>query len=166
MTMLGNRLREHGVIIHEPITLRSGEVSQFYADIKKAFGDPELLQELAQATAENLDDKTTCLAAAGYGGLPLGVAVSQIQGIPLSMVRDTEKNHGKKSLIDGYIPTPDDVVSIVNDVYTTGSSPSHTIETIETTGAQVIGCHVILSRGDSESFHYPVSHLLHSYELL
>lgn len=166
MTELGGKLRDHNVIIYEPVTLRGGEASHYYADIKKAYGDPELLAELAHATAENLDGQTTCLAAAGYGGLPLGAVVSQISGLPLAMVRDVEKNHGKQGLIEGHVPNAEDVVSVLDDVFTSGSSLSHTISTLEATGARIAGCHVILARGRADEFAFPVSYLLHADELL
>jgi orotate phosphoribosyltransferase len=163
---LSRKLRDHDVIIYEPVVLRGGEVSHYYADIKKAYGNPELLDKLARATVENLDQKTTCLAASGYGGLPLGVAASRISGLPLAMVRDAHKNHGKQELIDGYVPGTGDNVSVVDDVFTSGSSLTQTISTLEATGAEIIRCHVILARGATEEFRYPISYLLSSDELL
>jgi orotate phosphoribosyltransferase len=166
MSTLADKLKNHKVILYEPVTLRGGTVSQYYADIKKAYGDPVLLDELAQTTVKNLDTQTTCLAASGYGGIPLGVAASRISGLPLAMVRDTQKNHGKQGLIDGYVPSSGDNVSVLDDVFTSGSSLTQTISTLESTGAQIIKCHVILARGKTEEFTYPISYLLSADELV
>lgn len=163
---LSEMLRNADLIYREPVTLRSGEVSDYYADIKKAYGDPKILAEIAQETLEAIDEKTTCLAASGYGGVPLGVAVSQLSGLPLSLVRDTQKNHGKKGMIDGYKPTPKDKVSLLDDVFTTGGSLMETAVTLQTTGAQVISCHVIVSRGDVQAFDFPVTYLFKPQDLI
>jgi orotate phosphoribosyltransferase len=121
---------------------------------------------MGQATVEILHPDTTCLAASGYGGLPLGVIVSQLSGLPLAMVRDSEKNHGKKGLIDGFVPTAQDKVTILDDVYTSGSSLSQTITNLHDTGADILGCHVIVARGDTSKFEFPVSYLLSTKDLV
>lgn len=162
---LQQRLHEAAIVIHEPIKLRSGEISDFYADIKKVYGDPELLEELARATVENIDSRTTCIAAAGYGGIPLGVEVARLSKLPLAMVRDTEKNHGRRGMIDGYVPQPHDLVTIVDDVFTTGSSLAQTARTLTEKNATVIGCNVIVTRGNTEEFHLPISSLFASTDL-
>ena len=48
--------------------------------------------------------------------------------LPLVLVRDKVKDHGTKKIIDGYIPNRSDVVCIVDDVFTTGSSIKDTKE--------------------------------------
>ena|ERR1700741_1310777 len=92
---LSQQLRQAEIISFEPVNLRAGEASDFYADIKKAYGNSELRKAMAEATLENIDPSTTCIAAAGYGGLPLAVTISDLSGLPLTMVRDTAKNHGR-----------------------------------------------------------------------
>lgn len=165
-TNLGERLIKEGIISYEPVTLRGGEVSNYYADIKRAYGDPELLFEMARATVEDLDEQTTCVAASGYGGIPLAVMVSQLANLQLVLVRDTEKNHGRGGVIDGYMPTPEDVVAIVDDVFTSGSSLRQTMANLASTGATVAGCHVIVARGDTASFGVPVDYLVKADELM
>lgn len=162
---LVNRLRQAEILSYEPVTLRSGETSDFYADIKKAYGNPELLAAMAKATVDNLNPQTTCIAAAGYGGIPLGVAVSQISGLPLTLVRDSEKNHGRGGLIDGYVPQSHDIISIVDDVFTSGGSLRQTMANLKITNAVVVGCHVIVARGETADFGLPVSFILKSNDL-
>lgn len=139
--------------------LRSGEESNFYADIKRAYGDPELLAAMAGATIENLDPRTTCIAASGYGGVPLGVVISQLSSLPLTLVRDVEKKHGRIGMIEGYVPGDQDMVALVDDVFTSGSSLRRTAANLVGTGAEIIGCHVIVARGDVSDFAMPVSYL-------
>lgn len=159
------KLRRAEIVSFEPVTLRAGEISDYYVDIKKAYGNPELLTEMARATLENLDPRTTSLAASGYGGIPLGIAVSQLSGLPLSLVRDKEKNHGKRDMIDGYIPNHEDVVTLLDDVFSTGSSLSETAKTLFATGVEIAGCHVIVARGNPKEFSLPVSFLFKPEDL-
>lgn len=154
------QLRHTDLIYREPVELRDGSTSNFYVDVKKAYGDPALLAMMSEATAANLDQQTTCIAASGYGGLPLGVAVSKLTALPLAMVRDTEKGHGKGGFIDGYVPGEHDVVEIVDDVFTSGRSLRMTAENLRATGAVILGCHAVVARGNASQFELPVSYLL------
>ena len=52
-----------------------------------------------------------------------------------------------------------DVVSVVDDVFTTGSSLELTINHLTNTGVIIAGCHVIVARGDVSAFLSPVSYL-------
>lgn len=154
------QLRDANVIIHEPVTLRGGEVSSYYVDIKKAYGNPEILRRMAQMTLEYVDSEITCIAASGYGGIPLGAAVSLAADLPLVSVRDTPKNHGRGGLIDGYVPNESDNILIVDDVFTSGSSMRQTLGNLAATRVNICGGHVVVARGDVRKFELPVSYLL------
>ena len=157
---LSDRLRAEEVVSYQPVTLRGGEESTFYADIKKAYGSPELLAAMAGVVLGNLDPRTTCIAASGYGGVPLGTVVSQQSRLPLVLVRDEEKAHGRGGLVDGYVPSGSDRVSIVDDVFTSGSSLRRTEANLAGTEAEILGCHVVVARSDTSKFKLPVSYLL------
>ena len=157
---LSDRLRAEEVVSYQPVTLRGGEESNFYIDIKKAYGNPELLAAIAGVVVGNLDPRTTCVAASGYGGVPLGTVVSQQSRLPLVLVRDEEKAHGRGGVVDGYVPGDGDRVSIVDDVFTSGSSLRRTEANLTETGAEILRCHVVVARGDTSKFKLPVSYLL------
>lgn len=160
-----NLLQKADILSHDRVVLRAGEVSSLYFNIKKAYGDPKLLKQIARTMILNLDVQTTCIAASGYGGLPLGVETSRLTGLPLAMVRDSKKDHGTQQMIDGFVPSQRDRVSILDDVYTTGSSLLQTANTIAKTGAEVVGCHVVVARGNVEEFELPVTHLFQPEDL-
>lgn len=157
---IAERLQNAGVVIQQPLQLRSGEISDYYIDIKQCFGDTELLHELAAALLQKFDADISTIAACGYGGIPLATAASLQTGLPLVLVRDTAKSHGRQNLIDGYAPTADDTIAIIDDVFTTGSSIRHTIAALEPTNATIAGCYVVASRGEAPtdlSLYYLVS---------
>lgn len=163
---LADLLRNKDIVVREPIALRGGGVSEYYVDVKKAYGNPEILREMARLMCGNLAPDTTCIAASGHGGVPLGVAISLESELPLASVRDTEKNHGKRGLIDGYVPDENDVVSIVDDVFTSGSSLRQTAANLSATNSKIAGCHVVVARGDVSQFELPVGHLLRADDIL
>ncbi len=96
---LARALRSADVVLYQPVALRNGTISDFYIDVKRAYGNPGNLRAMAQLTLDNFDPSTTCVAASGYGGIPLGVAISLESGLPLVSVRDREKGHGRGETI-------------------------------------------------------------------
>lgn len=143
-------LKELDIISEEKVTLRSGEESNFYCNIKKAFGYPNVLNALASEVKKIIPASATCIAASGYGGIPLASVISSNCNIKLTMVRPNPKDHGKKDLIDGYIPNKNDVVIIVDDVLTSGSSIKETLKALRDNNVNVHSVIVIVKRGDPE----------------
>ena len=137
-----------GTIHKEPVVLRSGKAAEFYCDIKKAFGDSEILNSLADEIGKLLPKNTTVVAASGYGGLPLASVVCSRLNKKLCAVRSKEKDHGKMGFIDGYVPNKKDIVVIVDDVLTTGSSIKEVVETLESIDVKAKMAVVIVKRGE------------------
>lgn len=144
------RIHSIGVIFSEPVKLRSGETSDYYCDIKKAYGEPELLSYFVEQIGKQLSPETTSIAASGYGGLPLAACIALRFNKKLVAVRDQEKKHGKGGLIDGYIPTNKDVITIVDDVLTTGSSINSVLEILRKTNTKVDQALIVVKRGEPE----------------
>lgn len=158
--ILLQKLRDANIVSIGNVTLRAGEIANYYIDVKESFGNPALLLYMAKEVTDALDSQTTSIAAQGYGGIPLGVVVSQLSYLPLSLVRDKVKNHGTSNIIDGYKPSNEDLVTIVDDVFTSGNSLRHTAQIIEHVGAVVLGCQIVIARNDPIDFVYPVNYLV------
>jgi len=158
------KLKELDVVVKEPVKLRGGEKSDFYVDIKKAYGDPVAFSLISNAMADLLDDKATCIAASGYGGLPLATVIALKNNLKLVLVRDSVKDHGTRSLIDGYVPTEKDKVVIIDDVLTTGSSIAETIGVLKETNVELLAAYVVVKRGNAQ-LEIPIKHLLTVEEL-
>ena len=160
------QLKKANIVVRKNVVLRAGEKSDFYVDVKKVYGNPKLLNEIGRAITKDINKETTCLATSGYGGIPLATVISQITGLPLSLVRGDEKNHGRGGLIDGYIPNEQDIVAVIDDVYTTGSSLRQTIKIISKMNATITRCHVVVARNNTDNFQIPVSLLFKSDDLI
>jgi orotate phosphoribosyltransferase len=158
-------LKKLDIVYREPVNLKNAGASDFYVDVKKAYGYPEALSIISDKLLEKIDKRATCIATAGYGGLSPATAISLIKGLKLVLVRDEPKKHGMGGWIDGYVPDENDKVAIFDDVLTTGGSLKKIIEVIKSTRAEVVGCYVVVKRGEAVlPFH--VEHLLKPEDLV
>jgi orotate phosphoribosyltransferase len=148
MDDLISQLKVLGVVYREPVQLKNAGSSDFYVDVKKAYGYPDILNALCDQLWEMMDKRTTCIAASGYGGLPPAVVLSRKHNLKLTLARDEPKKHGKGGWLDGYVPTKDDNVSIIDDVLSSGKSLKKIIEALMPTGANILGCYVFVKRGE------------------
>jgi orotate phosphoribosyltransferase len=163
--VLVGRLLELEVVSRQPVELRGGTTSDFYIDVKKAYGDPMFLDLVTQFMNVALPDQTAVLAAAGYGGIPLASALAQRFQYRLTLVRENPKRHGLGGWIDGYLPQGDDKVVIVDDVLTSGSSIHMVQQELIAAGAEAVAACVVVSRGRA-NLAIPVHHLLTADDLL
>ncbi len=139
-------MRQIKIINKGPVKLRSGVASSFYCDIKKAYGYPNVLNALADEIKKKIPAGTTCVAASGYGGIPLASVVSSKLKKKLVLVREAPKKHGMGGYIDGYIPTKKDRVVIVDDVITSGSSIRNTIRALKKINVKASYAVVVVER--------------------
>ncbi len=139
------------ILKYGEFTLRSGLTSPYYCDIKEALGNVKILEKIITELTALIPKATTCIAASGYGGITLASIVAYKKRLPIVLVRDKIKNHGTKKMIDGYIPTKDDYVCIVDDVFTTGSSISDTKQKLLPLKCKFVTPVVVLNRSKKKS---------------
>ena len=130
------RFKEIDIIYREPTKFFSRAKDNFYYDIKKSYGYSDILNALADLVGEKLREEENCIAVSGYGGLPLGAVVASRFNRKLVMVRKKEKELGPRGLIDGYTPTENDTVVILDDVLATGKTILPFIDSIQNTKAK------------------------------
>lgn len=158
-------LKQINIIHRGSINLKNIGVSDFYVNLKKAYGYPEALNLISDELYYKIDKNVNCIAAAGYGGISIATLISSKYNLNLILVRDESKKYGKKGLIEGYIPNEKDKIAIIDDVFTTGGSLNKIIDILGPTGAEIVGCYVVVKRGDGE-LRVPVTDLLNVEELL
>jgi len=141
------KLQDLEIITQGYFVLKSGEISDHYVDMRKAYGHPELLSEISNNLIEKIPSDATCIACSGLGGISLGTALSNKTNLSLTLVRDKPKDHGDLKIIEGYHPTPDDKIIIVDDVFSSGTSVKRTMENLAVSNLNVIKIIVILRRG-------------------
>ena len=142
----------------QSVKLKSGESSDCYYDIKKVFGYPDTLNLIADELARFLSDGVTCVAGSGFGGLPIAAVIASKQSKKFIAIREKTKSYGMGGNIEGYMPTKDDQIVVVDDVFDSGSSLRKTLAVLEKTGATVVSAVVVLKIGSTES-PIPVNHI-------
>ncbi len=141
--MLKNMLEDCGAIKYGEFTLTSGKKSNYYVDIKLASTRPDVLKIIASKMAREVDGEI--IAGMELGAVPLASAVSLKKDLPFLMVRKESKGHGTEGRIEGTLEKGD-VVTVVEDVTTTGGSALETVEILRDSGAEVNRVLVVVDR--------------------
>lgn len=158
-------LKQLDIVYRKSVDLKNAGVSDFYFDIKKAYGYSRALNQISNELWGRIDKSVTSIVTAGYGGLSPATVIASRHNLYLTLIRDKLKKHGKVGWIDGYIPNGQDKVAIIDDVFTTGGSLRKIIEVIKPTGAEILGCYVVIKRGEGK-LRVPLTYLLTSDDLI
>ncbi|PAV60485.1 hypothetical protein WR25_10610 [Diploscapter pachys] len=130
-------------------TLKSGQISPIYIDLRCCFGDAQLMMLVSNALVSAV--KSTQLVYTGVVGVPYGAlpyaAIAAAQGLqkPFVIVRKEAKAHGTKKLIEGNCQSGDTVI-LIEDVVTTGSSIKEVVKVLRDDGLIVSDVFCILDR--------------------
>src|SRR4051812_4660539 len=88
-------------------TLRSGRKSNVYLDKYLFETQPDILLALGQAFAQHVSSRTTRIAGAELGGIPLAAAASIASGKPFILVRNKKKDYGTNKPFEGTLEKGD-----------------------------------------------------------
>jgi len=148
------KLKKESLITGIPITLSSGESSDYYIDGKMTTLDPEGAYLTAGVFFETLKSLVDYDAV---GGLTIGAdpivaslaVYSYIKRRPIKtfIVRKEAKEHGTRKWIEGKLGKK---VVIVDDVVTTGKSIKDAIKAVEAEGSKVVKIIVLVDRKPEE----------------
>lgn len=144
---LAEAMIDKGVVSKGEVDLKYGGLSEVYFYVKKVFGEPDLLNKLAEYSYLLFPEETNCVCWEGLGRLPLASAISSKYGLKLVSVRLDEKDHGLKNEIEFYHPSKTDKVAIVDDVLSTGTSLENVVLTLEEY-TNISCCCVVVDRED------------------
>jgi len=157
-------LVEKEVIRFGSFITKSGRESPYYFNVG-AITSGDSIVRLGQLYASYLAPRITApqrtiIFGPAYKGIPIAVAaVSSLAtdyalSVRFSSNRKEKKHHGDVSLFLGATPTDTDLVIIVEDVITAGSTLKEVLPLITDTGAQVVEMVVLIDRqerGDGSS---------------
>ncbi|MCK6484017.1 MAG: orotate phosphoribosyltransferase [Phycisphaerae bacterium] len=132
---LARRIRQTAYLRGE-FTLRSGRKSNVYLDKYLFETQPDVLAAVGRLMAAHLSPRTTRIAGAELGGVPLAAATSLASGRPFVIVRNRKKDYGTAKPFEGAL-TAGDVVLLVEDVATTGGQVLEAAAALKDAGAVI-----------------------------
>jgi len=147
-------------------TLKNGENSNYYFDIKNIISTPTLLTKICDQLYSKLNE-FDIVCGIPYGGLPLAAYISTKYNKPLIYIRNHQKNYGTKQLIEGKFDKTDRCV-IIDDVITTGGSIREAINILNNK-VNIVDIGVVLDRRDTISNNnslYNVNALFYKDEII
>jgi uridine monophosphate synthetase len=124
-------------------TLKNGDISKYYFDIKNIISTPSLLKLIGDAMYEMMGD-FDIICGIPHGGLPIATYISVTYNKPLLYVREKAKSYGTKNRIEGQYNETDRCV-MVDDVMTTGGSIQETLDYLQGK-VKVQQCIVVVDR--------------------
>ena len=137
-------LLEAGAVRFGEFTLTSGEKSDVYIDVKRAWSDPVRLDLLGRALAGRVGNADR-LAGMELGAVPLVVATALRTGRPYVILRKATREHGTRQPYEGDVPSGAHVL-LIEDVSTTGGSSVRSVEILRAAGGNVDRALVVVDR--------------------
>lgn len=143
---LADGLLDLGCVRFGEFTLKSGQTSPIYLDLRRLVARPHLLAEAAVAYVDLLRPLSfDLLAALPYAALPIGTAVSLHGNWPLIYPRKESKTYGTKAVIEG-LYRPGQRAVVLDDLITTGGSKLEGIAKLTAAGLTVTDIVVLIDR--------------------
>ncbi|TAK76794.1 MAG: orotate phosphoribosyltransferase [Gammaproteobacteria bacterium] len=139
-------LYQIGAIQFGEFTLKSGQTSSVYVNLRKIISYPHLLRTIATAMWQKVQGCSFDLVCGvPYTALPIATCLSLDHNIPMIMRRKEKKEYGTKQLIEGEFK-PQQRCLIIEDVVTTGSSILETAADLENSGLIVTDLVALIDR--------------------
>lgn len=141
---IANHLLQIKAIILQPsnpFTWASGWKSPIYCDNRKTLSFPNIRTHIRMKICEIIKEKyphTNVIAGVATGGIAIGCLVAEELGLPFVYVRSSNKEHGKKNLIEGYYDSGQSIV-VIEDLISSGKSSLAAVKALEKEGLNIKG---------------------------
>lgn len=139
-------LYQIGAIQFGEFTLKSGQTSSIYINLRKIISYPALLRDVASAmwkAVQNSPFDVVC--GVPYTALPIATCLSLDHARPMVMRRKEKKDYGTKQLIEGEFKQGQRCL-IIEDVITTGGSIIETADDLKHAGLVINDVVVLIDR--------------------
>lgn len=139
-------LYQIGAIKFGEFTLKSGQTSKIYLDLRQIVSYPDILRAVAEAIWQTIcTGHFDLVCGVPYTALPIATCISILHNKPMIMRRKEKKSYGTKQQIEGKFHTGQPCL-IIEDVITTGGSIIETAEELEASGLVIKHVAVLIDR--------------------
>lgn len=139
-------LHRIGCVKFGEFTLKSGQKSPVYVDLRGLVSHPDVLRLAGEALVGVLQGlEFDRIAGLPYAGLPLAVSASLAGNLPMLYARKEAKEYGTKRLIEGSYEAGQ-TVAVLDDVITTGGAKLELVEPFLAEGMKVRDFVVLIDR--------------------
>lgn len=146
MKSLYGQLYEVGIVQDGDFVLKTGITSPIYIDLRRIISYPELLQQVVDLLAQELNDKTyDHIVGVPYAALPLAAGIAVLYQKSMIMPRKEVKQYGTHKAVEGVYQEGQKAI-IIEDIVTTGASILETVATLKNEGIAVDEVIVFLDR--------------------
>ncbi len=147
ISQLAADLLQSNCIRFGEFTLKSGQKSPIYLDLRRLVSHPAILKRVARAYANILRDlQFDRLAGIPYAALPIATAASLELNKPMIYPRREVKEYGTKAAIEGEYNAGETVI-VLDDLTTTGETKFEAIEKLTSVGLNMRDIVVLIDRG-------------------
>ena len=143
-------------------TLKNGEISKYYFDMKNLISNPNLLSKIGDELYKLLND-FDIICGIPYGALPIATYISIKYNKPLIYIRNNQKSYGTENLIEGKYNINDRCV-IIDDVVTSGFSLENEIQKLKNK-VNIVDVAVIINRQQNPICSYNIKSLFYKNDI-
>lgn len=156
------RLLDNNIIERGEFTLKSGEKSNVYIDLRKVISYPDLHRDICDEISSRLATSANLICGTPYGAVPYASYISIKNNIPMIFLRKEAKQHGTKKIVEGVYHENQKVI-LIEDVITSGNSVQEAAKTLELQGLKVVQIISIVSRCKDQLYYnnVPINYLYH-----
>jgi orotate phosphoribosyltransferase len=145
-TALIHSLYQIGAVKFGEFTLKSGQTSKIYLDLRQIISHPKVLQLVAETIWEQVATaKFDLICGVPYTALPIATCISLQHNVPMIMRRKEKKAYGTKQQIEGAFQAGQSCL-IIEDVITSGMSILETTDDMEAAGLKITDVAVLINR--------------------
>lgn len=141
-------LYQIGCIQFGEFTLKSGQISPIYMNLRKIISYPDVMRMVATAMWEEISKHGSAfelVCGVPYTALPIATCISLAHNIPMIMRRKEKKDYGTKQSIEGEFK-PGQTCLVIEDVITTGGSILETTKDLEEAGLKILDVVALIDR--------------------
>lgn len=131
-------------------TLKSGDISPFYLDLRLIPSIPDLFTKVVSIYSKIVEELGgQCIAGIMSAGIPFATGVCLELNLPLLQIRSNVKDHGTKKMVEGIV-SPEHEVILLDDLISTGASKLEPYQQLIKLGAKVNHLVVLVDRTSDE----------------